>query len=223
MNCVCKKYVDSEVIALQEFAINLLLSGWLLWLGRVIIGLMLVIAGSLKVQAGTHWILRTLLAYELMPYKASLLLAKGLPWAEIICGTMLLFGWLTPWATLASFGLLCLFTVALMSAIWRQKQVNCGCFGRSRHTTPVRWRLIYRNLVLMAILIVVTAFGPGSLAIDTWLQLSLLDTDLKNFMQSWLFIIWIGILVANACLHYLSRKQVGRRQPTPVSYSEQVD
>ncbi len=107
-------------------------------------------------------------------------LAKGLPWAEIICGVWLMIGFLTPLASLISFILLWGFTAAVVSTFLRGKRVDCGCFGQqiNPQTNRTRWTVAYRNLGLMGIpdstrvpskSVYSSATSPTVTALITWL------------------------------------------------------
>lgn len=72
-------------------------------MGRILVGLMLILAGALKIKAGSHWFLKTLLAYDLVQGKTAAFLSKGLPWFEAACGFLLMIGLFTPLVAIASF------------------------------------------------------------------------------------------------------------------------
>lgn len=139
--------------------------------GRLLVGGMLILAGVLKLKAGPRWFLQQILAYELVKGRVAWLLARGLPWAEIVCGFLLIVGLLTPFVAVMSFALLWGFTAAVVSTFLRGKPVDCGCFGRTANpqAQKARWTVAYRNLTLMALLIVVYSFAPV-LAVDNWLS-----------------------------------------------------
>ncbi len=63
-----------------------------------------------------------------------------------------------PWGAIAAFTLLTGFTTTLASIIKSGRTVSCACFGAIA-TTPVGKNQIYRNLVLMAMALVVALAG----------------------------------------------------------------
>lgn len=177
-------------------------------LGRAVVGLTFVLAGVLKVKAGSQWFLKTILAYNLVHGKAAVLLSKGLPWVEIACGVFLVLGFFTPPVTVASFVVLLSFTSALASAILRDKPVNCGCFGQSTQVNRMRWTLVYRNIVLMGLLLPVYTFGWSSLSVDAWLKMWPPHNSRDALTQAWLIATWVISVAVTMGLQTLTRKRI---------------
>lgn len=67
--------------------------------------------------------------YRLLPYTASVVLAYALPWLEIITGAGLFVRRLRSGAALLAIFLFTLFFLALLQALIRGLNINCGCFG----------------------------------------------------------------------------------------------
>lgn len=178
--------------------------------GRVLVGFTLVVAGWLKIKAGSQWFLRTLLAYDLVRGVPAVVLSKGLPWIEVICGSLLIVGFLIPFVAPIGFIILLVFILAIASAILRDKSVDCGCFGRSTKVSRARWRLVYRNIVLMGLLLPVYALGGGHLAIDTWLKMWSFGVEPDTVVQTWLVTIWMISLLMAVGLQVLTRKRFAR-------------
>jgi uncharacterized membrane protein YphA (DoxX/SURF4 family) len=165
-----------------------------LLIGRLLVGGLLLLAGLLKYRAGVQWFWQHILDYKLIKGRPAHLLARGLPGIEILCGVLLLLGLFTPVVVVITFVLLWGFTAAISSTFWRGQPIDCGCFGR--HTNPrsqqARWTIAYRNLGLMALLLLIYHFGPGTLALDVWLW----PHTIPNIqVQLWLVLLW-GLSVA---------------------------
>jgi uncharacterized membrane protein YphA (DoxX/SURF4 family) len=145
------------------------------------------------------------LTYELVQGRTAIALAKGLPWIEIICGGLLLFGLLTPGVALASFVLLWVFTAAIVSTFLRDKSVGCGCFGRrtDAQTSRARWTVAYRNLCLMGLLTIIYNSGGYSLFIDALVNDSSGLVSAIPLLQQWLVLAWTISMVATVSLHLL--------------------
>ena len=79
-------------------------------------------------------------------------IARWLPPVEILTGGLLIIGLFTPLAAVAGFTLLLVFAGAVGLAVWRGKEVNCGCFGAA-NKSKAQWKIVYRNLALMAMLL----------------------------------------------------------------------
>lgn len=189
----------------QSFLLNTLLI-----LGRLLVGGILVLAGVLKLKAGSRWFLGQILAYELVKGKTALLLAKGLPWAEIICGVWLMIGFLTPLASLISFILLWGFTAAVVSTFLRGKRVDCGCFGQqiNPQTNRTRWTVAYRNLGLMGILLLIHIADTIPLSIDQWLNEQSYFIGYVGSVARPLTVIWSCSLVLAVSLQWFVQKRV---------------
>ena len=182
---------------------------WLITVGlilsRLLVGGMLILAGVLKLKAGARWFLQQILAYKLVKGRAAWLLARGLPWAELVCGVLLIVGLLTPLVAVFSFALMWGFTVAVVSTFLRGKPVDCGCFGRK--TNPLaqkaRWTVAYRNLALMGLLITINSYGfAQKLAVDVWLNGWLRQFSHHSIMPARLAVLWLILLLSISILKW---------------------
>jgi len=96
------------------------------------------------------------------------LLAFTIPWAELICGALLILGlWTRAAATLVSVQLL-VFTGAILSVIVRNLDVTCGCFGKFEWpcTGPMGWCHVARDVALLAMALILAWRGSGVLGLD---------------------------------------------------------
>lgn len=85
--------------------------------------------------------------------------AKALPWIEMATAAALLWPSLAPTAAILAAGLLGVFSTVVAVALARGDAPECGCFGKLA-TSKASWRLVGRNLVLIALLMPV-AFPMG--------------------------------------------------------------
>lgn len=194
-----------------------LLGSVALVLVRLFVGGLLVTAGLLKLKAGTRWFQQQILAYKIVKGQFAWLLARFLPMVELICGLLLLLGWQTPTVSLISFGLLWLFSAAIIYTIWQGRQVGCGCFGQHTSTVSLQgqWAMIYRNLILMGLLIVICSF-VSSWSIDAWLNHQLLLLYPTVGVQVALTIWWALSLLAALLGRYAAQRQIyGKPQTEP--------
>lgn len=67
--------------------------------------------------------------YRLLPYPAAAVLAVYLPWLEIACGIGLFWSRLRLGALAVLVGLCLVFGGAIASAVMRDLDIACGCFG----------------------------------------------------------------------------------------------
>jgi putative oxidoreductase len=135
---------------------------------RILTGATLLLAGISKIRIGHNRFLQAIMGYDLIPKNVASIMARFLPWLELITGSMLLVGLYVQVATLIAFGLFLLFCGVVTISLLRGKNNDCGCF---RTITPVQWRLVFRNVFLMGLLIPVFAFKGGIITIDNWLPI----------------------------------------------------
>ncbi|MCE1179552.1 MAG: DoxX family membrane protein [Micrococcales bacterium] len=95
---------------------------------RLIVGVVLVVAGALKV---THPLdsARAVMAYEIFPWAVSRIIGYALPMVEIILGLLLIAGLFTRAAAVIASLLWLAFIIGIASAWVRGLQIDCGCFG----------------------------------------------------------------------------------------------
>jgi uncharacterized membrane protein YphA (DoxX/SURF4 family) len=144
-----------------------------IWLGRIVVGLIFVYAGYSKVflpnqHLWPYFILRfsvssnlSTFAFQVESYKVlsaagSAFVAHTLPFVEIVLGLLLLIGWrFRVWASLATailLGFLCLVTRAYLLHM----DINCGCFGAPE---PLTIKTVARDGALLALALLMTVFA----------------------------------------------------------------
>jgi putative oxidoreductase len=118
------------------------------WLLRLGLGGLFIFAGVLKMEDPTQFALEVVnyrLFSSLAPY-----LAVTLPAVETLIGVgVIVFP--APWrraSALAIAGLMAAFTVAVVAAVTRHINIDCGCFGGK--SGPVSWLTVGRDLALLA-------------------------------------------------------------------------
>lgn len=93
----------------------------------------------------------------MVPVWARPLVAVALPVAEVMVAVLLFTGAFTPLGAVAAGALLAVSTVAVTVMLARGVEASCGCFGGGQ---SLSWRMVVRNLVLLACCAAVAA-GPG--------------------------------------------------------------
>ncbi|WP_433657652.1 MauE/DoxX family redox-associated membrane protein [Nocardia sp. CA-128927] len=124
-----------------------------MWIGielfvRTIVGGLFIAAGFAKLSATTRWRQDWLASYELVPGVLIGPIAWAVPIVEAIVGICLVLGAFGRVSVLAAAAILVAVTVAVISALMRRLQVSCGCFGTLGEL--ISWRIVVRNLVLIA-------------------------------------------------------------------------
>jgi putative oxidoreductase len=103
-------------------------SKWLILFMRLALGGLFVAAGFLKIVDPGKFAI-SVANYRLLPHELINLVAIMLPWIELVAGLFLVFGvWTRASAVLIS-GMTAAFMVAIVTALARGLDIECGCFG----------------------------------------------------------------------------------------------
>ena len=97
-------------------------------LARLVLGVVLVVAGALKVTTPAVSAM-AVRAYQLLPYDVAGVVGVALPVVEIAAGLLLVLGLLTRPAAIVGGLLMLAFLVGIISAWARGLTIDCGCFG----------------------------------------------------------------------------------------------
>ena len=124
---------------------------------RVILGGLFLIAGVTKAYDPAAFATE-IQNYQLLPWVGDVLLSLFLPWVEIFAGCALFFKRFERGALLLISAMLIAYSIALISAIVRGLNIDCGCFGRLISPTGIVWALA-RNAGLMILAGVLWIFG----------------------------------------------------------------
>jgi len=119
-----------------------------LFLLRVALGALLIVAGLLKLRDPTAFATE-IANYQLLPTGAAML-AAVLPAIEVVIGLSLIAlsrAWRRG-AAAAALALFVTFTGAVASAYFRRINIDCGCFGTGGG--PISALTLVRNLTLTA-------------------------------------------------------------------------
>ena len=101
---------------------------WLTFIGRVLLGGVLLLAGYLKAKSPAEAQM-AVRAYKLLPVSVANIFGLSLPWLEIGAGVLLIVGIAVRYAAIFG-GLLMLLFVGAISQAWaRGLTIDCGCFG----------------------------------------------------------------------------------------------
>lgn len=98
------------------------------------------ISGASKLRRGDAFI--SVMRYELLPERVALVVAAGLPWAELILAMALVLGF-APTIALSLAGLLfSAFAVGVAVNLIRGKRFDCGCKGQGH---PISWSIVVED------------------------------------------------------------------------------
>jgi len=136
---------------------KLLENRFVLLLARLILGVIFIVASVDKIASPEAFSV-SVDAYRLLPFPTVNIFALLVPWLELLCGVFLLAGYMVRGSSLIVTILLCLFTFAILSAMARQLNIDCGCFGGA-YRTPVSWTRAGEDLGLLVLALYVYIFS----------------------------------------------------------------
>jgi uncharacterized membrane protein YphA (DoxX/SURF4 family) len=150
--------------------IDFLTSPSFLLFARLFVGGVFIVSGIAKWvdKAGTE---ASMSRYRFLPVGSGRLIANVFPMLELLVGLMLVLGLFTSAAALGAIALFAVFTGLIVYDLARGQNQSCHCFGRlsDERLTPMA---VVRNLVLMALAMLV-AFGAGGwFSLDSVLGIS---------------------------------------------------
>ncbi len=120
---------------------------------RLILGGVFLYAGFVKIGEPAGFA-GSVAAYRLLPYFGNYLAAAVLPWLEVLCGLLLIAGYRTRAAASLVLLLILAFMAALVSALARGLDIDCGCFRHGGEKTSA-WTALARDGVLLVMVLVV--------------------------------------------------------------------
>jgi uncharacterized membrane protein YphA (DoxX/SURF4 family) len=141
---------------------------WATLLARLVLGVVLLLAGYLKAQSPSKAQM-AVRAYRLLPVGIANVFGLVLPWLEIGAGILLIVGIAVRYSSLFGGALMLLFVGAISQAWARGLSIDCGCFGgggevAAGHTKYLQE--ILRDLGLTAMAIFLYLYPHGKFGID---------------------------------------------------------
>lgn len=137
---------------------------WLVFVLRLLLGGMLLVAGALKVM-DSNALAATIAGYRLLPPGVILPLAIAVPPLELIFGFYLVAGL---FARIAG-GVVCVmfvvYAIAVGSAVVRHIPASCGCFGPN-DTARADWSHVALDMTLALVALFIARAAPGALSLD---------------------------------------------------------
>ncbi len=117
---------------------------------RIVLAAVFVYAGYLKIVDPMP-LADSIASFKILPRMVVNPMALGLPAFEIAAGLLLLIGWTRRAAALAIVIVTAVFAAAMLSALIRGINVDCGCFGTGGGSSILTMRLhLARDLLILA-------------------------------------------------------------------------
>lgn len=116
---------------------------------RIILGMVFIYASVDKISHPYQF--RIIIEnYQLVPLVLSHYTAMFLPWLELICGILLIAGIYVKTSAGLLGSLLVVFILALVSALVRGLDINCGCFTVNAQDSTVSVFQLLEDFLLLA-------------------------------------------------------------------------
>jgi uncharacterized membrane protein YphA (DoxX/SURF4 family) len=131
---------------------------------RIALGVVFVYAAWLKLRDPWQMFAMSIDSYQLLPMWAVRVVARTLPWLELLLGVLLMAGLWLRFSAGATSLLLLGFFVLMIRAWAKHMEINCGCFGPG---DIISWKTLLRDGSLLAGSLFVTAMsamGPRKAA-----------------------------------------------------------
>jgi uncharacterized membrane protein YphA (DoxX/SURF4 family) len=129
-----------------------------------LVGLVFIYASIEKISSPAYFA-GTIQNYQIIPDSMLNIVAITLPWLELVCGVLLLAGvWHRSAAFIISL-LMIVFIIAILSAILRGLDIECGCFGSG---TSADWTRIIEDLFLLAFSLHILFYPKSTLALENF-------------------------------------------------------
>jgi len=144
------------------------LQPWLTLLSRLILGVVLLVAGGLKI-GNLPKSAMAVRSYEMLPIPLANFLGYTLPWIEIGLGLLLIVGVTVKISGALGALTMLAFIIAIAQAWARGLSIDCGCFGGGGAIDPEDTKYlseIIRDIGLMALGIFLYFYPKGRFAIE---------------------------------------------------------
>ena len=144
------------------------LQPWLTLLSRLILGVVLLVAGGLKI-GNLPKSAMAVRSYEMLPIPLANFLGYTLPWIEIGLGLLLIVGVTVKISGALGALTMLAFIIAITQAWARGLSIDCGCFGGGGAIDPEDTKYlseIIRDIGLMALGIFLYFYPKGRFALE---------------------------------------------------------
>jgi len=114
---------------------------------RIALGAIFIYAAYTKLTESWRLFAAGIASYEVLPMWAVEVLARTLPWFELLVGLLLIAGrWLRV-SSIATSGLLLVFFSLMVRAYFKGMTIECGCFGPGE---AISWKTLLRDGSMLA-------------------------------------------------------------------------
>lgn len=136
---------------------------YLLLIARLLIAFIFIYAGAEKISNPDAFAI-SISNYRLLPIWTLNIFAITLPWIEVICGVLLLFGISVKENSSIIFTMLLVFTIAIIISLFRGLSIDCGCFGKG---SMIGLAKLGENLLMLVGAFLLIAFNSKFLSLES--------------------------------------------------------
>lgn len=144
---------------------------WLSLAVRLALGMVFLVSGAEKL-ATLDSFAHAIANYKMLPLELTNIAATFFVWTELTVAILLIAGAAVRGAALVTGSLLTLFIIAILTAMIRGLEIDCGCFNPAAGVEPeqVGWPKVFEDLGFLAGTIFLVYFPKSKLTIDRLLR-----------------------------------------------------
>lgn len=158
------KYLLSDFEAITK------LRPWLQLIFRLFLGGLFVFSGWSK-TLDVYAFQTAIAGYGIVPVAFLPIMAKALPWIEVLAGGYLMLGLFTRWAASGIAAMLVVFLAAISWALITGQDIDCGCFFGAA-SEPVSIKKWLEDFVLLGLAVYLAWEPLKKWALDNYLSKS---------------------------------------------------
>lgn len=130
---------------------------------RIYIGVVFIYASLHKIAHPDMFAI-DIATYDILPLYLVNLMAIILPYIELTSGILIIIGPFQKEGALLISGMMCMFLIALIIAIYKGINASCGCFAsQSVEEDPISYKTVIRDLSWLLIALYVLLFDKRPL------------------------------------------------------------
>ena|SRR3972149_3211987 len=145
---------------------------------RLILGIVFIIASFDKIISPADFA-SSIRNYRILPLSVINIMALIMPWLELFCGIFLILGVFIRTSSFLILLMLIVFSIAILSAILRGLDIDCGCFKNSVMASKAGWSKFFEDILMILMALQVLFFPNRFLSIEKILHKTS-DNDKSN-------------------------------------------
>jgi len=132
---------------------------------RLALGVIFLIAGYEKIISPADFA-SSIRNYRIVPHLAVNIMAITMPWLEFFCGIFLILGIFIRTSAMLVSLMLVVFSIAIISAIIRGLDIDCGCFKNILMAGKVGWNKFFQDILMLVMGLHIFLFPNHFLSVE---------------------------------------------------------